>query len=335
MAGLDDLLGWVTRALDVAPRYEARNCLAVTYTRGECRECLNACPHEAVTINPQVAIDKIDCTGCGICVQACPSGALEPRVSFESGSPMRCSKVAGGAQSVLCLARLQATDVVRLAGSKPELTLAHGDCEGCNVGSAAVPALVAKVADDAVRLAATHGRQLKVKVERLDSLDHQESSERISRRSIFSGILRGAREQVADSLAPLERILPKETEDDEGAPLPVELSRRYQLIELAKPAAETLVPWSLPRVADGCILCPLCTRACPTDAFSRNLGEGFAAGLLLLEPERCIGCNACVDACPVQVISMDNQVSWGELSGGKQEAYRADPSRHRPDLLPR
>jgi ferredoxin len=47
--------------------------------------------------------------------------------------------------------------------------------------------------------------------------------------------------------------------------------------------------------------------------------------VLMLEPERCNGCNACVKACPVKVISLDETVSWGELSGGKEEAFYKDP----------
>ncbi len=71
-------------------------------------------------------------------------------------------------------------------------------------------------------------------------------------------------------------------------------------------------------------MCPVCTNVCPTDAFRRELTpvkEG-GGGVLKLEPERCNGCNACVRSCPVKVITLDDEVRYGELSGGTQEVYR-------------
>jgi len=40
-----------------------------------------------------------------------------------------------------------------------------------------------------------------------------------------------------------------------------------------------------------------------------------------------VGCGACVPACPVKVITMDDDVSYGELTGGRVDAYRSDPER--------
>lgn len=324
---MDSLLNFVLRAVDVTPTYEEARCLVVTRSTGACTACLDACPHDAVRITSKVAIDPVDCTGCGLCVQACPSGALEPRSSIAPGGNARCSRVSGSAQSVQCLAVLQPTDIARLAGHKGSVTLGHGDCANCTIGSSVVPQVVAAAAACAELLSHVSGRRLAVKVEQVVSLEQRDSGERLSRRSLLGGGLRGIKQAAGDALGPLERVLPtpEPTVAGERIDPGVEHLRQLRLLAIGDVAPEEPVPFRLPRVADGCILCPICTRACPTDAFTRVLEpEG---GVLYLDPDRCVGCDACVAACPVKVITMDDDVTYGELTGGRTEAYRSDPER--------
>lgn len=324
---MDAILNFVLRAVDVTPTYEEARCLVVTRSTGACSACFDACPHDAVRITSRVAIDPVDCTGCGLCVQACPSGALEPRLTIAPGGNARCSQVSGSAQSVQCLAKLQPTDIARLAGGKGSVTLGRGDCTACKIGSAAVPQVVAATAARAELLAHVTGRELEVRIEQVVSLDQRDAGDRLSRRSLLGGGLNSVKQAAGDALAPLERILPAPEPSLAGARIEpaVEHLRELRLLEIGAVAAAVAVPFRLPRVADGCILCPICTRACPTDAFTRVLEpEG---GALFLDPERCVGCDACVAACPVKVITMDDDVSYGELTGGRVEAYRSDPGK--------
>ncbi|HLU83787.1 MAG TPA: 4Fe-4S binding protein [Trueperaceae bacterium] len=332
---MDAILNFVLRAVDVTPSYEEARCIVVTRSTGACTACFDACPHDAVRITNRVSIDPVDCSGCGLCVQACPSGALEPRLSIAPNGNARCSKVAGSAQSVQCLARLQPSDIARLAGSKNSVTLGHGDCAACNIGSAAVPMAVAAVAARAQELSLAGGRELEVKVEQLASLDQRDAGDRLSRRSLLGGSVKSVKQAAGDVLAPLERILPppEPTAAGDRVEPAVEHQRALRLLQIRDVPLETPVPFRLPRVADGCILCPICTRACPTDAFTRVLDPD--GGVLFLDPERCVGCDACVAACPVKVITMDDEVKYGELTGGRQEAYRSDPERRAAGSHPR
>ena len=324
---MDTLLDFVLKAADVRPAYEENRCIVVSRAKGACTACFDACPHDAITITSRVEIDNVDCTGCGLCVQACPSGALEPKLNVANDGNARCSKVAGSAQSVQCLARLQPTDIVRLGGANGSATLGHGDCATCTIGSADVPRAVMVAVDRAAELAAVAGRTLNVTVERREHLDQRDRSDRLSRRSLLGFGLKNMKNVAGDALAPLERWLPAGDADsgDERVDPGIEHQRQLRLLELGTVAESAPVPFRLPRVADGCILCPMCTRACPTDAFSRELeSEG---GALYLDPERCVGCDACVGACPVRVITMDSDVTYGEITGGRTEAYRSDPER--------
>lgn len=326
MAGFDDLLSFVFRAVDVAPRYEAERCIVVSRkSRTACSECYDACPHDAVRITDQVRIDPIDCSGCGLCVRACPSGALEASTPFAEGAAMRCSQVAGNTQSVQCLAKLSATDMLRLAGSGGELTLGRGVCEGCKIGSAAVPEVVGRTVAAAEEIAAVQKRRLRVEVNETARLDSFTPGERLSRRRLLGGGVRGVKQAASEALAPLERILPAPEVEPRHADLPTAHGELLALLAAARLTDDTRVPYRLPRVDDGCIMCPLCTKACPTDAISRDLSGDV--GVLKIDPQRCVGCEACLPACPVNVMSMDDDITWGELRAGPYDAYQATPER--------
>lgn len=335
MAGLSDLLSSLLRAVEVAPAYTAERCLVVRSGKDACSACLDACPHDAVTIGTSVEIDPVDCTGCGLCIRACPSEALADPPRLAPGPTLRCSQVPGDAPSVRCLAQLSGPDIVGLAGTADAVTLGRGDCAGCKVGGAAVPTAVARSAADATAMLAVHGRRLAVNVTRVDRLDAPPRRDALSRRALLAGGARRAAEGAADALGPLEGWLAAavpEAVTPEAEP-PPEAARRYAIVAAGRPEPDELVPWRLPRVADGCILCPACTRACPTGALERDLTG--PQGALLLRPELCVGCDACIAACPVDVMTMDAEVSWGELSGGRSEAFRAGADRLGTGALPR
>jgi len=311
---LDDLLKLVFRTADIRPAFTASRCLAVKQSPAACRKCAEVCPHDAVTVRSGgVTIDEIDCSGCGLCVQACPSQALEPKTRLAAGRPTKCSRVAGDAQTVHCLARLQPTDLHRLLRGRSRLVLARGDCADCPIGGPDVPAAIEAVARDARELLTLRGSQLEIVVERRDSLDDDETAERLDRRELLRGGWRNLAAGASDVLAPLD------PGEDDGE-LPREATLTYRALELAELTPETRVPWPLPLVSDACIMCPVCTRVCPTDAFSRSY-DAEGGGALVLDPAHCIGCDACVSACPVDAIAMEPRPAWREASSGPREVY--------------
>jgi ferredoxin len=320
---LRDLLGWAFRQADVTPAYTASHCLAVRGTG--CRACADVCPHEAVTIRRTVTIDPIDCTGCGLCVAACPSHALTPRERAPVERALRCSQVGGEGSSIICHARLQPTDLVRMAAGGARVTLARGGCGDCEVGAAGVPEVIARTAADAAALLATHGRSLDLDVVETDRFEIPPDRRELSRRELLQGGWKGMRRTGGTLLAPLERFAEPEEAAQTGQPLPQEHLRRLRAIELAAPTPQTLVPMRLPEVLDGCILCPACTRACPTNAI-RRVFDGDAAGgaRLELDGERCVDCDACVEVCPVDVVRMRDDVAWGEVRGPTRIVFRAE-----------
>ena len=312
----DQLLGFVIRATHIQPKYTPEHCLVVTHTLGGCEKCKEVCPHQAIDINKQVEIDELNCSGCGLCVQACPSQALEPSLSYQAGAPLKCSQVKGQVQSILCLGRLQPTDVLRLANRQDKVTLVRNDCANCPVGNENVISALDKVLSKAQALAKSIGLNLATEVLIANSFAATDLPDKLSRREFLQDSLHNLQAGTANALAPLESLAPK----DEN-PLPLEHNKKFRLLKLAELATETKVPWPLPRVKDGCILCPICTNVCPTDAFSRMFENSYKGNVstLKLLPENCNGCNACTLSCPVSVIYLDEIVTWEEISGGEQE----------------
>ena len=319
---LRSLLGWAFERADVTPSFTATHCLAVR--GGACRACAEVCPHEAITITRTVTIDPVDCTGCGLCVATCPSLALAPRDRAPADHALRCSQVPGEGSSVTCLARLQATDLVRMAAGGARVTLARSDCAGCDIGGVAVPEAIARTTEAARALLAMHDRPLELDVVEVEHFEVPQDRRELSRRELLRGGWSQLRRSGGTLLAPLERFAEPEDGPPDRLRLPAEFQRRVRAIELAAPTPETLVPLRLPEVLDGCILCPSCTRACPTNAI-RRVFDGDAAGgaRLELDNDRCIGCDACVEACPVDVVRMRGTVTWGEVTGPTRIAYRA------------
>lgn len=323
---MDNLFSFIFKAVSVEPRYEEGLCLAAG-TSVACTACQDACPHDAIRVGRKVEIDPVDCSGCGLCVQECPTGALEPKVSFDRGASIKCSRVKGSAQTVHCLGRLQPSDLLRLLGAKESVTLARGACASCPVGSAAVGEAIERVREEALELASLHDRPVSIELIESEQLDESKSADAVSRRELLRGGWRSMQQGAGDLLAPLD------PGDDERG-LPSEMQRRYRIIEASGPEQDEQVPWALPRIGEECIMCPICTNACPTKAIER-IFEAGSDGTLKLDPARCLGCDACMTACPVDAVKMDPQVSWGELSGGKREAYRRHHQREYPGSVSR
>lgn len=318
---LKGLISLAARETRVAPDYEVGHCIAAKKTVGACSACRDVCPHEAITIGQRVVIDEISCSGCGLCIQACPSQALSVPEKIRPDGTIKCSRVSGDAQTVECLARLQPTDVLQLAGSHDKVTLARRDCETCPIGDGTVvPAIEAMLAELEVLLP-FRARPLEVEV--IETRKHAappRAPTSVSRRELFQLGFRGIQEGASEVLA---RVDFGGGDDD----VPIELQRTYAWIAHAKPADDALVPWELPRIGSNCILCPVCTNVCPTHAFERELdGPEHGGGMRLrLAPDHCNACGACVASCPVHTITMDDTVTWGELRQKSAVAFERPP----------
>ena len=271
----------------------------------------------------------MDCTGCGLCVRVCPSYALETNETLKPVTHLRCSQVDGDAAEIRCFGRLGATDLYNLSDNSGHLKLGRGNCQECPIGDKTVIKEVEKEILMANELAKTHNQELIIEFRQVENMQRLVDDSDISRRDLLRRSMAGLQQATATALAPLDP-------GDETNDLPNELQQRYSVLENASLSSTDLVPWVLPRISDGCIMCPVCTQVCPTNAFHRTFNPEHVEGAILeLDPERCMGCDACVQACPINVITLDDKVTWGELSNKTLEMFHKPPDPDTADTIPR
>ncbi len=71
--------------LGASLRVDPGQCLRLRHKKSGCRLCLDNCPSGAISLDGSLEVDSSPCHGCGICVSVCPTGVFELRdLSYES-----------------------------------------------------------------------------------------------------------------------------------------------------------------------------------------------------------------------------------------------------------
>lgn len=301
---------------NLVPRYTAPRCLLTRQAVGGCDVCFTACPHQAIEVQPVglgVAVDPERCTGCGLCVQGCPTGALEYDLQTplqalsdqrkEPEATLTCAQSGAGGPNLPCLGRVTPALLSAAGAWGLPLTLLHGDCPSCPVGSAEVPERLGQVLEATEQLRQATGRPAVVTI-RPAGPEDQTREMKLSRRGAFGALLRVGKKQVAYHLP--EKPLPFVDWSEPEQRTPEEWKWRKQTLKPAPPP-DAVVTWPAPTVDNTCIDCPVCANVCPTEAITRNL-QPDGGVQLLLNLSACTGCMGCLRSCPPQ--AMHEQRQW-------------------------
>ncbi len=334
---LKGLLDAVFNLTDPRPNYVGDRCLVEKHSVGGCDKCMQACPHEAVTIGNTVEIND-NCTGCGLCVQSCPTGALEydllkPLATLKNqgiasaraeaadriASVLKCSKVPGDDPTLECLGRVTPAMLLASTAWGQNLTLVRGACHSCKLGGPSVPDSVESV----IQIATEYRKHLEHGEMSIIMLEHQASASNgsttssppvappkpVSRRDAIGALARNTRENAA-KLIP-ENPLPGISTKADVQIVPEEWQWRRKALR-PTPDPSTMQYWPVPSVNEDCIFCPVCTNVCPTEAVRRERDE---SGLwkIQLEISACTGCNACVLSCPPTAMKLEPEVVFETL----------------------
>lgn len=254
------------------PRLEPDRC-ARSWRTAPCYECLDGCPVPgAIDLRPLPRFNA-SCVACGACAAACPTGALEWRLSWPAGqspSVVACARAdAGSTARVPCLSALGLDELANLVRERGSVTVVHGKCEGCDLaGSLGV-----------WRRNRDRLRAVLVALGEPESRLSEQAGPVATGPNPGRGVDLGRRGFLFNLWTPAT---------NGGGTALKQLVERHPGVRGESPG-----DWFVPSLLQGCDGCGRCATACPTGALERK-GAGFAADPILCRPE----CRLCAEVCP-------------------------------------
>lgn len=273
-----------------------------------CRQCIDACPTEAIiSIGDKVAVNPQLCQGGGVCVSICPTGAMTYRYPTADDSLARIRTLsrtfleAGGEQPVLVLHGREAT-VSELGDDEIPLRLEELASVGIEVWLAALC-----YGMRAIRLLVDPS----IAPRTCRELDRQ----RLIANRILTGLgyptvvgWYGATEDPPGVMPPLA-VASFSTGDGKRQTLYMAID--YLAAQAQVNRGETALPTGAPlgKISvdkHACTLCLACTSVCPSQA----LADGGDKPALRFFEGNCVQCGVCAKACPEQAISLSARVLY-------------------------
>ncbi len=289
------------------PDVLAERCVHSIIETANCRACVAACPKSAWLLDDEaLRLNQAACDGCGLCVPACPQGAItrpralpfSPRISpldhqAQSTVFLACENagVPKGADLLPCVHAIGLSDLLHLLRQGiRQLCIATGDCDLCCRGKAPrlqqqlQPLNRSLARSGLVGLIITHcaaeswQRQLEASTQAASGA--QLSRRGFLRRFSYAGLQEGLQ---LTGLA-----------DPATSP--------YQAPGQLFPADNAATQWPCsPQIdAHRCIGCDACARLCPQQAIRLTVDPPAYA----IEARRCNGCAICVDVCERQAVTL-------------------------------
>ena len=313
-------------------------CQRVRLRTSTCQRCTEACPDDAISLVPGPQISDA-CTGCGLCVRACPTEVFESELCADerlldqaishldrgttrgdrTSLSIRCEraeKSITGSLRVSCLGTVGENVLfgAALAGYD-DVTLIRGNCAQCHL----MPA--EELVRRSVRRAGALARGAGLGDVSFSTMEREKVTRApVGRREMFADVVDRVR-SGARAVSPggggsfLEKIRndPRFIRDDGAGGSPTRRVLRTLLRSESWEGTCPVVfdresPWARVSVdEDGCTACGTCVSVCPTDAI--EMTEEGENRVLLFKPSACANCSLCREACIEEVLDYE-EVIW-------------------------
>lgn len=322
--GVERVLAHIARGpVQVAPD----RCTRARHRLSKCSACRDACPFAAIELpsSKEVAPPRIDpskCSGCGLCIPACPTEALasdrrplpKPGDGQQSVACGPAAALGANAEVIVpCLGAVEPT--FWLEGTGRCLTIYRAGCDTCPIpgGGAAFERNLAV----ARTIAGLKGGEICSTLQDVTAVAPERRGQveeaRLSRRDFFRLAGREARADVLAAVLP-----PDSGQAWRGGHLRGRAGLRRRAIAAhlpdkiaeAAPFSHELPLWQLTLDSARCRGCGLCAEVCPEGALgwseNRPADDHEESGTVLaFDLAFCDGCRLCIDVCPQQAVSLN------------------------------
>jgi len=292
------------------PEVEAELCVHSMIASASCTACVDACPLQAwILDDAELGLDTSRCDGCGVCVPACPEGAIQPL-----HTPLIYHWNERDIALVACeRAGLDDTDgvipcvhgiglrylLILYSQGVRDIMVACGDCSQCD--RATVSRLDTVVAHTSRMLAQRS----------LPPIHHyQPTPERwIYNRNTAMSPAQGPEIGRRSFLRRAVGMVVKEQSLEERLTVD-KLTWATPPGQMLPPGEHSSILPFIPAIdINNCNGCDVCVRLCPHQAITLDIGEAGDRASYKIRPDNCSGCNLCVDGCDADAININAWVT--------------------------
>ena len=273
-------------------------CLNRRYNRVLCNRCEHVCGADAISFDTVPSIDGATCTGCGVCVNICPTGAFALRdiskeniissIEKEKIVVFSCRTIKEPDNAsyvpVPCIGYLCEGMLIKVASVSEKVILDGAGCDHCklkiDIGA------VQKKINVANAILGSFGRIQNIEL-LFDSTGDAQTKDAFGRKSI-------------DYLRNVTGDSDRNSEPSDGSSIiPVTHMLLIDAISsLGEPVNDTIRLDSGPLyrfdIMDACDLCGICAAMCPTGALRLS---GDKKQSIEFNISSCIGCDLCKSVC--------------------------------------